>query len=259
MFEKVADLPAPPLAEHEDNIQQGEQRRHVGGGDADDDGGHEGGGPWDEDGGHEGGGPEDEDGGHEEQAAQSGTNNVDEDMDESSNDEDQADISFDAFERGKKIYHTQDYSIYVKKVGFKRRTRYSLDDHLYDITFKMKPGHARPKLLSIQRAIGQAIDEVINLVQPLYPRADNNQIYVAIESNHIENGISTGNFHLYAGDDVISRQALSNLYNYLKSNQTLRLDPSFKIRLTILTVKTMAHRLRKRYRKGYGFKPHYLM
>ncbi len=79
------------------------------------------------------------------------------------------------------------------------------------------------------------------------------QVYVTLIEKNLLKGLNSGNYNINTPSYIIANRILSMLYNYLKSYQTLRLNPSFKIQIKVLSVSHMAHRrLMQARNRRYG-------
>ena len=152
---------------------------------------------------------------------------------------------------GKTVYQSPSFSITVQQIEHTRRTRYSMDDHLYDIRIHPKQGQQMPFLLNIEPALQTALTYVLELLKQLYPAQNNHQLYVTILDRSLLKGINTGNYSLNTPSQFIVRYVLAQLYNFLKSNQTLVLNQSFKLQVKVLSVRTTNDLVRRR-----NFRPH---
>ncbi len=87
----------------------------------------------------------------------------------------------------------------------------------------------------------KALEAVLNSLKLVYGRDLHHQVYVTIIENKILHGLNSGNYDINTPSSIISNRVLSMLYNYLKSYQTLRINPSFKIQVKVLSVPHMTY------------------
>ncbi len=140
------------------------------------------------------------------------------------------------YEQGTIVMATSDYNLKVKSISHTRETRYRLSDHLYSIWVEQrKRGAPAPFLLDMEEALETALIHVLNELKSVYAR-NQYQIYVTVVDRHIRSGLNSGNYSLQTPSKKIARWMMAMLYNYLKSNQSLRLNNSFKIQIKVLSV-----------------------
>ncbi len=144
--------------------------------------------------------------------------------------------SRDPYREGTTVFETQEFRLKVKSVKHIRRTRYMLSDHLYSMWIERKNRTFSPLLSDLEDAIEQGLVAVLNRLKNVYIAHHQYQIYVTIISDEILSGLNSGNYSLQTPANKIARWMLSMLYNYLKSNQSMRLDSSFKIQIKVLSI-----------------------
>ncbi len=158
----------------------------------------------------------------------------------------------DPYVEGKIIFKNQTVSVKAKSVSHKRFTRFALQDHLYNI--EVSPNETKaPLVINLSRALKTSLIKVLDNLKQVYAKHLHHQVYVTIIENKILNGLNSGNYDINTPSFIIANRILSMLYNYLKSYQTLRLNPSFKIQIKVLSVSHMTHmrRLQQRARNNY--------
>ncbi len=137
--------------------------------------------------------------------------------------------------QGTKVFENDLYSVFVKGVQHKRRTRYSLSDHLFIMWIEPKKS-GTPLIFDLESALETALTHVLDRLKRVYDSVQNqNQIYITVTEKNILHGLNSGNYSLHTPSAKIVRWVLSMLYNYLKSEQTLRLNDSFKIQIKVLS------------------------
>ncbi len=155
---------------------------------------------------------------------------------EDNNDVNEA-IPHPVYKKGTKVFEDHAYKVYVKAVSHRQRTQYSLSDHLFTLWLEEKT-HSVPLLFDLEFALEQALIQVLDRLKEVYNAQQNqNQIYVTVLEKNILHGLNSGNYSLNTPSKKIVRWVLSMLYNYLKSDQTLRLNNSFKIQIKVLSIR----------------------
>ncbi len=158
----------------------------------------------------------------------------------------------DPYANGKIVFKNQAVSIKAKSVSHKRYTRFSLQDHLYNIELSPTKRKA-PLVTNISKALKSSLIKVLDKLKEVYAKNLHHQVYVTIIEQKILKGLNSGNYDINTPSYIIANRILSILYNYLKSYQTLRINPSFKVQIKVLSVSHMAHmrRLQKRKNNKY--------
>ncbi len=139
------------------------------------------------------------------------------------------------YTKGTQVFENDLYKVFVKGVAHKRRTRYSLSDHLFTMWVEPKSTNI-PLIFDLEFALEKALTYVLDRLKTVYDsRHNQNQIYITVAEKNILHGLNSGNYSLHTPSSKIVRWVLSMLYNYLKSEQTLRLNDSFKIQIKVLS------------------------
>ncbi len=174
------------------------------------------------------------------------------------------DFNGEEMQRGEPIYQDSQVAIFVQQVKHKKRTRFAVDDHLYQVKIVSKTKNAgAPLLINIDTAIDHALVKILDNLKSMYPSRQSRQIYLTIIEKGILNGICSSNWDINTPSEKLSRHVVTQLYNYLKSNSTLRLNPSFKIMIKVLSLshsqdlEERPPRRGKKPWKKHVFKVHY--
>ncbi len=88
----------------------------------------------------------------------------------------------------------------------------------------------------------------------VYGKDLHHQVYITIIEKKILHGLNSGNYDINTPSGIIANRVLSMLYNYLKSFQTLRINPSFKIQVKVLSVPHMSYMETKKRIKKLPYK-----
>ncbi len=138
------------------------------------------------------------------------------------------------FQRGTDIYTDSNVRIHIQSVEHQRHTRFRAEDHLFQI--KIYPNRrSAPLLLALETALENALFQILQKLKTTYSHDLHHQIYLTIIEQNILHGLNTGNYDLSAPPHEIVNRALTILHSYLKSNQTMKLNDSFKIQIKILS------------------------
>ncbi len=143
--------------------------------------------------------------------------------------------------QGTSVYKDSTVEVKAKSIAHKRFTRFSVNDHLYNLTIKHLKHAKRPLVMNISKALKMALKNVLDSLKAVYGKDLHHQVYVTIIENKILHGLNSGNYDINTPGIIIANRVLSMLYNYLKSFQTLRINPSFKIQVKVLSVPHMRY------------------
>ena len=143
-------------------------------------------------------------------------------------------------EKGMVAFSDKNVGITVKSVSNQRNTRFRADDHLYQINI-VPHRRTAPLLLSLEKALHEALTTILMQLKTLYVENLHHQIYLTIIEQNILHGLNTGNYDINAPANIITNRAMTILHSYLKSKQTLRLNNSFKIQIKVLSHRHTQH------------------
>ncbi len=138
------------------------------------------------------------------------------------------------FQQGTNIYSDTNVAINVQAIEHQRHTRFRAEDHLFEVKIKPTRRNA-PILLSLEIALKEALMAILIRLQQYYPSTMHHQVYITIIERKIKHGLNTGNYDLAAPPIHVVNRALTVLHSYLKSNQTMKLNDSFKIQIKVLS------------------------
>ncbi len=147
------------------------------------------------------------------------------------------------FEKGTVVFSDPNIEITIRSIANVRNTRFRAHDHLYQINIKQQR-RTSPLLLSLENAIREALSSILIKLKGLYAENLHHQIYLTIIEQNIIHGLNTGNYDINAPANVIINRAMTILHSYLKSNQTLRLNNTFKIQIKVLSHRHTHHLIR---------------
>ena len=76
-----------------------------------------------------------------------------------------------------------------------------------------------------------------------------NEIYVTVCQDKVLGGLNSGSFLITTPPNEIAEHVMNMLYSYLRSNQTVTLNDTFKINIKVLSVEHMKHKEKKKIEK----------
>jgi hypothetical protein len=192
--------------------------------------------------------------------------------------------------RNKIIYENNQLQLYLEKGNHIHQTRFRLQDHLFYLKIKLKDSRADPPLLKdILEFLQEAFNFILREVKRHYKPEDHNVAYLTLYQHPMISGLNTGKkqklqlgssffsnvtplklcsvisggFDLQETSQEMVERLLKMLDQFLISNQTLKLDETFRVYLKVLSIehinfrKSIRGRIHKKrtrafYRKHYG-------
>jgi hypothetical protein len=147
-------------------------------------------------------------------------------------------------------------------LGFhQRQRRFRLQDHLYHIKISLKQPDTPPPLLSdLLHLFQEGFRYILTNLSTFYNPEDHNVTFLTLYQEPMINALNTGAFDLQEGINDMVERILKMLQQFLISNNSLRLNNTFKVYVKILSIEHMRFNERrkkkpnpqKKYRKRYG-------
>lgn len=134
----------------------------------------------------------------------------------------------------------------AKKIHFKKRTKYSLEDGLVDLTMrpvrKQKRNSKKPFIRNISGALHKSFNIVLENLKKYYNEIDgakkHRQVYMTFMGpTGLISPIHSGNWDLDGHINEISEAMMALIENWLQSNTEVKLRSGFKVHVKILSVR----------------------
>ncbi len=138
------------------------------------------------------------------------------------------------FERGTNVFSDSNIDIFVKSIGHVRRTRFSLSDHLYNVTVAPKKKRHSILYLSLEKGLEEALTFIIERLKSVYARNLNHNIYVTLIERNMKSGLNTTQYTLATQSSEIAKDAITIFHTFLQSNPALTLNDSFRVQIKVL-------------------------
>ena len=163
------------------------------------------------------------------------------------------------------IFKNDVMELYVEQTNHLRQKQFKLDDHLFHLKIKLiNPSAPPPYLRDILQFLERAFNYILMNIRRHYNPQDNNIAFLTLYQKPMINGLNTGGFNIQEDSTQMVDRVLTMLEQFLVSNQTLRLDQTFKVYLKVLSLKHMVHKQtvkgkqnKKRTPEFYKNKKHY--
>ncbi len=132
-----------------------------------------------------------------------------------------------------------------------RQRRFRLQDHLYYIKVVVKKSdNSLPPLLSdLLRLFEEGFTYILTNLSSFYNPNDHNIAFLTLFQEPMINALNTGGFVLHESVNEMVERVLKMLHQFLISNQSLRLNNTFKVYVKVLSIDHM------RYKQGRRKKP----
>jgi hypothetical protein len=142
-----------------------------------------------------------------------------------------------------------------------RQKRFRVEDHMFYIKLRLKEGKAAPLLIEILDALQTGFHYILNNLRAFYNPTDHNIAYMTFFQEPMINGLNTGAFDIHEGAIEMVKRLLQILNQFLISNQSLKVNDTFKVYVKVLSVDHLnfkaqmpKRKIRKTKRKHYGSK-----
>jgi len=130
---------------------------------------------------------------------------------------------------------------------------------MFYIKLRLKNGQTSPLLIDILDALQEGFNHILNNLRAFYNPQDHNIAYLTFFQEPMINGLNTGAFDIHEGAAEMVQRLLQILNQFLISNQSLKVNDSFKVYVKVLSVehinfKSNNPKKKKIKRKHYGSK-----
>ncbi len=137
-----------------------------------------------------------------------------------------------SFSNGKKLtfFENQSLKLTIEKTHYKRGTRFSYMDSLFNIKLEPK---INAKLTLYFKDLLEILDlglkHILKELILYFPNNPNALTFLTLFQNGMTNGLSTGGFDLSENSDQLVNKLMQILYNFMLSSQDLAVNEGFKI------------------------------
>ena len=142
-----------------------------------------------------------------------------------------------------------------------RQKIFRIEDHIYYIKLRVKDGKQAPLLVDILQALSEGFNYILTNLRNLYDHSHHNIAYMTYYQEPMINGINTGGFDIQLNSAEMIERLMKMLNQFLISNQSLRVNDTFKVYVKVLSIDHLNHKKQNPPRKKVikkKFKPiHY--
>ena len=134
------------------------------------------------------------------------------------------------------IFEDDNLQLIIEKGNHIKQKKFRLEDHIFYMKIKLKNNSDAPLLRDILSFLETGFDYIISQIRTFYKSEDHNIAYLTLYQKPMINGLNTGGFDIQdSGTDIVDR-VLKMLEQFLISNQTLKVDETFKVYLKVLSI-----------------------
>ena len=138
------------------------------------------------------------------------------------------------------IFEDGNLQLTIEKGNHIKQRKFRLEDHLFYVKIKLKNPHSDvPLLRDILNFLEVGFDYIINEVRKFYKNEEHNIAFLTLYQQPMISGLNTGGFDIQESGTEIVQRILKMLEQFLVSNQTLKLDDTFKVYLKVLSITHM--------------------
>ncbi len=138
------------------------------------------------------------------------------------------------------IFENENIKLYIERGVHLRQRRFHLQDHMYYIKVLLKNPNMPPPLLSdLLHLFQEGFNYILTNLSTFYNPEDHNIAFLTLYQEPMINALNTGGFDLQESvSDMIDR-ILTMLQQFLISNNSLRLNNSFKVYVKVMSIDHM--------------------
>jgi len=126
-----------------------------------------------------------------------------------------------------------------------------LQDHQYHIKIALKnPQEAPPLLSNLLHLFQKGFQYILTNLQTFYNPSDHNVAFLTLYQEPMINGLNTGGFDLQEEVNEMIERVLQMLQQFLISNNSLRLNDTFKVYVNVLSVDHMKFKKGQKKKKN---------
>ena len=145
------------------------------------------------------------------------------------------------------IFEEGNLQLIIEKGNHIKQRKFWLEDHLFYLKIK-NPNMDTPFLRDILKFLEVGFDYIMTQVRKFYNSEEHNVAFLTLYQQPMINGLNTGGFDIQeTGSDIVER-ILKMLEQFLVSNQTLKLDNTFKVFLKVLSINHMKYNQKSKKR-----------
>ena len=147
------------------------------------------------------------------------------------------------------IFEEGNLQLTIEKGNHIKQKKFRLEDHLFYLRIQLKnPNFDVPLLRDILNFLEVGFDYIITQIRQFYNSEHHNVAFLTLYQQPMINGLNTGGFDIQESGTEIVERILKMLEQFLVSNQTLKLDNTFKVYLKVLSINHMKYNQKSKKR-----------
>jgi heme oxygenase len=123
-----------------------------------------------------------------------------------------------------------------------RQKKFRIEDHIYYIKLRVKPGNEAPLLIDILFVLQEGFNYILNNLRQFYDSSHHNIAYMTFYQEPMINGLNTGAFDIQDNGSQMIERLLKMLNQFLISNQSLQVNNTFKVYIKVLSIDHMNYK-----------------
>ena len=160
------------------------------------------------------------------------------------------------------VYENENLRLIIEQTDHIKQKKFRLQDHMFHIKILLKDAQKSPFLRDILQFLENAFEHILSKVRQFYRPEDHNIAFLTLYQEPMINGLNTGGFDLQESSTEIVERVLQMLEQFLVSNQSLKLNETFKVYLKVLSVDHIKYNKMKTPRNNpkrtaHFYKKHY--
>ncbi len=141
------------------------------------------------------------------------------------------------------IFENEEIKLYIERGVHQRQRRFKLQDHMFYIKILLKKPHQQPPLLSdLLHLFQDGFQYILQHLSSFYNPNDHNVVFLTLYQEPMINALNTGGFDIQDGVDQMIERVLKMLQQFLISNNSLRLNNTFKVYVKVLSIDHMKYK-----------------
>ena len=161
------------------------------------------------------------------------------------------------------IFENDQLQLFIIKEKHIKQIKFRLQDHIFHMKIRLKSGAQFPLLSDILNFLEIGFTHILENIKRFYKSEDHNVAFLTLYQEPMINGLNTGGFDIQENPSDMVDRVLKMLEQFLVSNQSLKLNKTFKVYLKVLSIEHMKFknqikqrihpkRTQKFYKKHYG-------
>ena len=146
------------------------------------------------------------------------------------------------------FYENDKLQMFIEKADHIKQIKFRLQDHLFHMKIQLKQGVEPPLMRDILEFLQIGFNHILTNIKSFYKTEDHNIAFLTLYQEPMINGLNTGGFDIQESSIDMVERVLKMLEQFLVSNQSLRLNDTFKVYLKILSIEHLKFKANSKQR-----------